>query len=65
MSYLRDRAFAEAPAPVGCDTEAPFAAIRDFEFDKYAVPAIERVAIERLAETLLHGSVVGGEAWTV
>src|SRR3954453_12960790 len=54
MAYLRDRSFAEAPAPV-CDTDAPFAAVRGFEFDKYIVPGTERATIEKLAQTIRAG----------
>jgi hypothetical protein len=57
MSYLCDRAFGEAPAPIVCDTEAPFAAVRGFEFDKHAVPGAEQATIERLAEAIRAGRV--------
>jgi hypothetical protein len=57
MAYLRDLSFAEAPAPVVCDTEIPSAVIRGFEFDRHAVPGTERVTIDKLAADIRGGRV--------
>src|SRR5215472_11515230 len=76
MAYLRDRSLAEMPNPAACDTQTPFAVIRDFCFDKQAVPATERAAIGRLAEQIRarriglarlvgHTDLVGTDAYNI